>query len=238
MHGYDQCASDNAHGCVIGCGGIGGELCEGLCRMGVGALSLFDRDVTEFSNLTRQWFYPRDVFRNKAFRLICNLKEVCTYPTKLTGWDLHFEDALALGIDFSAFSFFICGVDNNKTRVAVDRHFRALGVPGIHIGLDVYAASGYVFVQESKSDSPCFQCLFPYALEKTGNAPCFAASSKEILGVVGGLGLFAINSLVCPKRFRDWDYRFLMLNKDYHECKRIQKRPGCPGCANGLPLAA
>lgn len=40
--------------CVVGCGGLGGNLIEHLCRVGVGTIRAVDGDVFEASNLNRQ----------------------------------------------------------------------------------------------------------------------------------------------------------------------------------------
>lgn len=40
--------------CVIGCGGLGGGVIEGLSRLGVGRLTIVDGDVFDVSNLNRQ----------------------------------------------------------------------------------------------------------------------------------------------------------------------------------------
>lgn len=40
--------------CVIGCGGLGGGIIEGLTRLGVGRLTIVDGDVFDISNLNRQ----------------------------------------------------------------------------------------------------------------------------------------------------------------------------------------
>lgn len=40
--------------CVIGCGGLGGGIIEGLVRLGVGKLTIVDGDVFDVSNLNRQ----------------------------------------------------------------------------------------------------------------------------------------------------------------------------------------
>ena len=39
---------------VFGIGGVGGFVCEGLSRAGIGALDLVDSDVVSPSNLNRQ----------------------------------------------------------------------------------------------------------------------------------------------------------------------------------------
>ncbi len=42
--------------CVIGCGGLGGYVIELLARLGVGFLTVVDKDIFEESNLNRQIF--------------------------------------------------------------------------------------------------------------------------------------------------------------------------------------
>lgn len=55
---------------VVGCGGTGGFVAEGLCRLLIGrsdiSLVLIDHDRVEERNLLRQSFYPEDLGRFKA----------------------------------------------------------------------------------------------------------------------------------------------------------------------------
>ena len=39
---------------VFGVGGVGGYICEALCRAGVGRIDIFDRDTVSLSNINRQ----------------------------------------------------------------------------------------------------------------------------------------------------------------------------------------
>lgn len=39
---------------VFGVGGVGGYICEALCRAGVGRIDIFDRDAVSLSNINRQ----------------------------------------------------------------------------------------------------------------------------------------------------------------------------------------
>ena len=39
---------------VFGIGGVGGYVCEALCRSGIGALDLVDNDTVSLTNLNRQ----------------------------------------------------------------------------------------------------------------------------------------------------------------------------------------
>lgn len=47
-------ALKKSHICVFGLGGVGGYVCEGLARMGVGEFTLVDFDTVQPSNLNRQ----------------------------------------------------------------------------------------------------------------------------------------------------------------------------------------
>ena len=50
---------------LIGAGGLGSEIGEGLVRKGLGFLNIFDEDTVELSNLNRQRFYEKDLGKNK-----------------------------------------------------------------------------------------------------------------------------------------------------------------------------
>lgn len=53
--------------CVIGCGGLGGGIIEGLTRLGVGRLTIVDGDVFDASNLNRQVLSSeKNIGREKA----------------------------------------------------------------------------------------------------------------------------------------------------------------------------
>src|SRR5437762_416693 len=123
--GFSQASLTNAVGILIGAGGIGGEVGEGLCRKGVGRLRIFDHDVVEATNLNRQHFFSADMGDNKARCLARNLGPHCHAGTILEGHPLSFEDAVALKMDLQA-AFVVCGVDNNEARVAVSQYYRRL----------------------------------------------------------------------------------------------------------------
>ena len=44
----------NAKVAVFGVGGVGGYICEAICRAGVGHIDIFDRDTVSLSNINRQ----------------------------------------------------------------------------------------------------------------------------------------------------------------------------------------
>ena len=59
---------------ILGCGGLGTNLCFMLAKSGVGHIKIVDYDKVEYSNLNRQIYRPTDVGKYKvdAFKEICD----------------------------------------------------------------------------------------------------------------------------------------------------------------------
>jgi adenylyltransferase/sulfurtransferase len=228
LSGFDQQVLRSATVVLVGAGGLGGEIGEGLVRKGVGVLKILDDDVVELSNLNRQRFYRHDLFKPKALRLARNLAEEGAMGTTLHGYALSLQDAVEQGIDLTT-DVVVVGVDNNPTRVCAARHFRSLGVPVIFTAVSRTANNGYVFVQEP--DGPCFGCLFPDVFADE-SYPCPGTPAiKDILKVVAGVVLYALDSVLMA-RPRQWNYKDIVLDgsipgNDW----RITARAECPLCA-------
>ena len=77
-----------------GAGGIGSAICECLARKGVGELILSDRDAVEPSNLNRQRFFKRDLWKNKGICLARNLAGESFLGTVVTGVAMNFMEAV------------------------------------------------------------------------------------------------------------------------------------------------
>ena len=226
IEGFHQSALTQATGIVIGAGGIGSEIGEGLVRKGIGCVKFFDHDEVDWTNLNRQLFFKRDIGKKKGVRLAKNLAPHATCGTILEGYGWSLQDAIAMGLDLHG-SFAVVGVDNGKARIEASRFFRRHGMPVIFVAVNLQAEAGYVFVQEPAR--ACFGCLFPKTMHGR-KAPCRTPASKDILKVVGGLALYAIDSLLMQRK-RDWNYRLIHLagfapsHQDW-----IERRPDCQLC--------
>ncbi len=225
--GANQAALARAHIVLIGCGGLGGEVGHGLARKGVGRLTLFDFDTVELSNLHRQFFGPDDLRQNKALALARNLARQATGATLIEGHARSFQDAVAHGVNVNG-DIAIVGVDNNPTRIAAAEHYLARRTPVIYLAVDERASRGYVFVQRSQPGEPCFLCLFPDAGEDRRVHGC-AGASIEILKIVAGIALYAVDSLLMT-RPRPWNYKEIFLDQGPDGHRTIRPRPGCPLC--------
>jgi molybdopterin/thiamine biosynthesis adenylyltransferase len=228
IDGFDQSALSQATGILIGAGGIGSEVGEGLVRKGIGCLKIFDPDEVDWTNLNRQLFFKRDIGKKKGVRLAKNLAPHTTCGTSLEGYGYSFQDALALQMELSA-SFAVVGVDNGKTRVEASRFFRTLYVPVVFIAVDLLAEAGYAFVQEP--GKACFGCLFPKTMYGR-KLPCRTPAAKDILKLVAGVALYAIDTLLMNRK-RSWNYRLIHLaGFAPSEELFIERRPDCPLCSN------
>lgn len=228
--GADQPALARLHCALVGSGGLNCEMGHGLCRKGVGYLTLYDFDTVEPSNLSRQLFGRDDVGKNKAFALAKKLAENhATGSTVLEAHARSFEDARDSGACLDA-DVAIVGVDNNPTRVAAAEYFLRRRIPAVFLGVNAGASSGYVFVQDSRSDGgPCFQCLYPDARDDRRIHGC-AGASIEILKVVAGIALYAVDSLIMA-RPRQWNYKEVFLDQGTDGHRIVARRPGCPLCS-------
>lgn len=226
--GFCQEKLSQASGILVGGGGLGSEVGEGLCRKGIGCLRIFDHDVVEHTNLNRQHFFPSDIGENKSTSLVRNLAPHCHAGTILEGYPMSFEDALALDLDMSA-AFVVCGVDNAAARVAVSRYYHRLGVPVVFIAVDLLAECGHVFVQESTPTTACFGCAFPKSLAAS-KAPCFVPASKDILKAIAGIALYAIDSVLMDRK-RNWNYRRIHLAGFAPDVLiNVERNSKCPLC--------
>lgn len=230
LPGYDGAALHQAHVLLVGCGGLGGEIGHGLVRNGIGNLTLCDHDSVELSNLNRQRFFRDDLYKNKAIQLARNLHAEAVLPLMITGMAMQAEEALE-NPKLGTVSAVICGVDNDTARVLVSRWAIAHRSPAIFTAVNNAADYGYVFVQRSSENSPCFGCLFPDAVTNTAPAPCNVAASIDILKVVAGLVLYALGAQLMPARKLLWHYKEIDFTGALHDgVREIPKRSDCPIC--------
>lgn len=236
IQGASQEALTQAHIHLIGCGGLGGEVGHGLVRKGVGRLTMCDHDHVEVSNLARQQFDGKDVGKPKALSLASNLARLATGRSMIEGYAASFQDLVAKGVSMES-HMAVVGVDNNSTRVAASQYYFARGIPVLFLAVDIHAACGYVFVQTSQPGDPCFQCLYPEAANDTRIYGC-AGASIEILKIVAGIALYAVDSLLMA-RPRPWNFKAVFLDRGGDGQSVIGQQPACSLCGGmsiGKPM--
>lgn len=211
---------------LIGAGGINSEIGLSLVRKGVGRLDIFDGDIVELTNLNRQRFFEKDLYKNKAESLAKNLIPEAIAKCVIAAYPVRFQCAVDEGY-VPPTDLVICGVDNNETRSTVARYFLKK-TPVIFAAVSEDADHGYVFVQEP--GTVCYGCLFPTSVNDLTQHPCSPAVI-DILKVIAGIAVYAVDTLVMNRK-RNWNYREIFLSGFIPErISMIPKRTDCPICS-------
>lgn len=230
LPGYTSGVMENLHVLLVGAGGLGGEIGHGLVRNGIGCITICDADSVELSNLNRQRFYAEDLYQNKALRLVRNLQREAILPITLIGLATNVEKAIAEN-NIKDVDAVICGVDNQTARVFTSKWCLDRRIPAIFAAVNNTADFGYVFVQTSRSNDPCFGCAFPNALQGQGRHPCTVGSSIDILKTVAGPVLYSLGALFMKDRPLSWSYKEISLSgMSIDGVREIQKRANCQLC--------
>lgn len=213
----------------IGAGGLFNPQARGLVRKGYRRIGSADGDCFSPSNYPRQLCYGGDLYRNKAVAVVDNLARECLADTDLWGYPLQYPD-VGSHIEWDKFDVFLCNVDNNITRVRLAKECLARKKPVIFSAVSSNAGSGYVFVQESKPTTPCFGCAFPHKVDDTIRPCPGTPACVDILTVVGGFVLYAVDSIVMD-RPRFWNMRWIYLDGSLEDRSlKIPHNPNCPLC--------
>lgn len=201
-------------------------------RKGIGHLIILDPDIVEPTNLNRQRFYQRDLYKNKAERLARNLAQEGYCGSLIQGYALSFQEAHENGVDLLG-TIAIVGVDNNPTRIAASRFYSKQGIPVIFTAVSAQADHAYVFIQEP--GKACFGCLFPRSINND-TYPCPGTPAvKDILKVMGGIVAYAVDSLIM-KRLRVWNYKSVFLDGTIPGSDSlIEARQDCKLCQADQP---
>jgi molybdopterin/thiamine biosynthesis adenylyltransferase len=231
--GFDVTALWSATVTVMGLGASSIAV-RWLVRKGLGHLKAVDPDIVSLSNYPRQEFTPQEVASipspRKVFALGERLVREAPGPLVVEAYAHTVQEAVALGADLSC-DVGVCLVDSDAARLFCARWFRAQHTPLLVAGFSPLADRGYVFVQagEAGADAGCLCCLFPELAGSDRFYRC-AAQTADLPLVMGGLLLYAVDSLVMG-RPRDWNYREVGLGSGVLDvATQVPSRPGCPLC--------
>lgn len=211
----------------IGAGGLGGNICKGLARTGIGRLILMDGDAVELSNLNRQPFHREDLYKNKAFALANNLKQESVGSTLIEAYSLDFEEVIEDYPDvFNKVEIAIAVVDSYESRSRICKFFLEKKIPVIYSAVSDDSDTGYVFVQ--KPGEACFYCAKPNELVRSGRAKCVDPSAVYIHLAMSGVIIFTVIQLI-HNRTLPWNWRETFLFAEARAIK-LPIRKDCEVC--------
>ncbi|MBQ5926958.1 MAG: tRNA threonylcarbamoyladenosine dehydratase [Clostridia bacterium] len=151
---------------VFGVGGVGGYVCEGLARCGVGEIAVVDNDVVSPSNVNRQIIATADSVGKKKTEAmkerILSINPTATVRT----YDLFFLPETETLFDFSEYDYIVDSIDTVAGKVKIAQLGEQAGVP-------VVSAMG----AGNKLDPTAFEVSDIY---KTSVCPLAKAMRREL----------------------------------------------------------
>lgn len=189
---------------VIGAGGLGGYIVEGLARMGVGRLVVVDGDVFEEHNLNRQLLCAEgDLGRAKVevarerVNSINSAVEIIAHQMRATDDNL---DSLIAGADVV-----VDALDSLPSRFALQRAARRLGIPLVHGAIAGYVAQvmtilpGDEGLERIYGSGPIPEKGIETILGNPAATPmlCAACQVQEVIKLLLGVGTPLRNRLLC-----------------------------------------
>lgn len=117
--------------CVIGCGGLGGGVIEGLTRLGIGRLTIVDADVFDETNLNRQVLcHEENLGRAKAAEGAAQMKQINS-EVEIRSLHTMVDEKNAQNI-IRGHDAVVDALDSVQTRLILEDACEAEGVPLVH----------------------------------------------------------------------------------------------------------
>ena len=134
--------------CVVGCGGLGGNIIEYLARIGVGSLVVVDGDVFENSNLNRQLLSEESLIGYpKAKAAVERVSKINSDVTAESATELFTQESgarLLHGCDLA-----VDALDNAGSRLVLAQACTDAGIPLIHGAISGWFAQAAVIAPGS-----------------------------------------------------------------------------------------
>lgn len=121
----------DCHVAVFGIGGVGGYVCEGLVRSGVGHFDLIDDDVVCLTNMNRQLIATRKtVGQSKADVMAERMRDI-NPRVEITIHKKFFLPETADEFDFSQYDYVVDAIDTVTGKIEIIMQCKKLGIPVI-----------------------------------------------------------------------------------------------------------
>lgn len=116
---------------VFGVGGVGGYVCEALCRAGVGRIDIVDKDVVDATNINRQIIATHETVGRPKVE-VCRERMLSINPDVIVdARECFYLPEKASEFDFGAYDYVVDAVDNVTAKIDIICNARAAGVPVI-----------------------------------------------------------------------------------------------------------
>lgn len=185
IQGYD--ISDKS-AVVIGCGGLGVNICTHLSGAGIGKLTICDYDVVEEKNLNRQFFYDRSMIGRPK----CEMARafLSNYATEISVNYINKKITAVVDFEFAKETdIVILAVDNIDAREITQEFCCKNNIPLVNGGVNGFFGIAYLYVPNK---TPCLACA-----GMLNECDCKTYNSSATAGIIGSIqAQLAINRLL------------------------------------------
>jgi len=116
---------------IIGCGGLGGFVIEGLARLGFETLTVVDDDVFDQTNLNRQLLATETNLMSSKSQSARTRIERVNSDVAVNSITLRFDEKFGKKIILNH-DIVIDAVDNVKTKLLIEEYCKELNIPMVH----------------------------------------------------------------------------------------------------------
>lgn len=114
---------------VFGLGGVGGHAAEALVRTGIGALSIFDHDTVDITNLNRQLIATRSTLgMSKVQAALQRFKDIAP-DCQIDAHDIFYSSKTADSVDLTSYDYVIDAIDTVTAKLELITRAKAKNVP-------------------------------------------------------------------------------------------------------------
>lgn len=116
---------------VFGVGGVGGYICEALCRAGVGSIDIFDRDSVSVSNINRQIIALHSTVGRPKIEVMKERMLDINPDCKVNAYNVFYLPENADEFDLSGYDYIADAVDTVAAKLEIAERAYKLGIPVI-----------------------------------------------------------------------------------------------------------
>lgn len=210
----------------MGAGALGHSAAIYLAASGIGKIRIFDHDIVEESNLSRQIFFSyKDIGKQKAETLAKYIKKL--HPDVKVGYcNKKFSKELG-DTFFNGYHFIVNASDNFKARHDINSTSLELGIPWFDMGV-LKTQGHFCYFNPGYG---CYECLFPEIKDQNNNCSHEGVLSP-ICGIMGSFAANEIIKAILEQRAKNIN-QFITFNFLTNEFKKFywQKNYDCLLCS-------
>ena len=116
---------------VFGIGGVGGFVCEGLIRAGVGELELIDSDKVDVTNINRQIIAMNTTVGRSKAELMKERALMINPEIRITSREVFFGPDNREDFDFASYDYVVDAIDSMTSKIELIVRAKESGTPVI-----------------------------------------------------------------------------------------------------------